>query len=157
MSKEFNIKSSTIEKGLELVKDFINKLLGPAVEEFGLLLADRVKFVRYKQQINILLKAQRLGGHYLASQISLSDYEYLKWLLNNQKFQYFEPPLRIEFESEHRWSSSTTTSSPQEEIYFYESSQNRFLPFELASSEIVFFEEWFYETKHYFDNDVIFY
>lgn len=57
--KDVNIKSSTIEKGLELAKDFANKILGPAVEEVGLLLADKVKFYRYKNQVNILLKAKK--------------------------------------------------------------------------------------------------
>lgn len=54
-----NIKSSTIEKGLELAKDFANKILGPTVEEVGLILADKVKFYRYKNQVNILLKAKK--------------------------------------------------------------------------------------------------
>lgn len=33
MSNDFNIKSSTIEKGLNLVKEFLGKLIGPSVEE----------------------------------------------------------------------------------------------------------------------------
>jgi hypothetical protein len=32
---ELNIKSSTIEKGLELAKDFLGKLISPTVEEGG--------------------------------------------------------------------------------------------------------------------------
>ncbi|MDT0644967.1 hypothetical protein RM553_19195 [Zunongwangia sp. F363] len=58
MSKELNIKSSTIEKGLELIKDFTSKLIGPTIEEVGLLLSDKIKFFRFKNQINILIKAQ---------------------------------------------------------------------------------------------------
>ena len=56
---DLNIKSSTIEKGLELAKDFANKILGPTIEEVGLLFADKVKFYRYKNQVNILLKARK--------------------------------------------------------------------------------------------------
>ncbi|WP_310992582.1 hypothetical protein [Aequorivita marina] len=41
--KEFNIKSSTVEKGLELAQDFLGKLIFPAIEEVGLLVADNVK------------------------------------------------------------------------------------------------------------------
>ena len=55
---EFNIKSSTIEKGLDLVKDFVDKLISPTVSEIGLLLADNVKYLCGKNQVNILLKAK---------------------------------------------------------------------------------------------------
>jgi hypothetical protein len=57
--KEIDIKSSTIEKGMELAADFANRLIGPSVDEVGLLLADNVKFVRFKRQVNILLKAKK--------------------------------------------------------------------------------------------------
>ena len=58
-NKEFNIKSSTIEKGLDLAKEFLGKLISPTIEEVGLLIADNIKFLRFKNQINILLKAQK--------------------------------------------------------------------------------------------------
>ena len=58
MSKKVNIKSSTIEKGLELVKDFAEKLIGPTIEEVGLLMSDKIKYYRFKNQVNILVKAK---------------------------------------------------------------------------------------------------
>jgi len=58
MSKELNIKSSTIEKGFDLVKDFVGKLIGPTIEEVGLLFSDKIKFYRFKNQVNILIKAK---------------------------------------------------------------------------------------------------
>ena len=58
MSKELNIKSSTIEKGLELVKDFAEKLIGPTIEEIGLLMSDKIKYYRFKNQVKILIKAK---------------------------------------------------------------------------------------------------
>lgn len=57
--KEINIKSSTIEKGLELAKEFLGKLIGPTVEEMGLLISDNIKYFRFKNQIKILNKAQK--------------------------------------------------------------------------------------------------
>jgi hypothetical protein len=57
-SKELNIKSSTIEKGLELAKEFLGKLISPTLEEVGLLISDHVKFLRFKNQIRMLLKAK---------------------------------------------------------------------------------------------------
>lgn len=60
MSKnELNIKSSTIEKGLDLAKDFLGKLISPAVEEMGLLLSDNIKYLRFKNQVRILNKAEK--------------------------------------------------------------------------------------------------
>ena len=58
MSKELNIKSSTIEKGFDLVKDFVGKLIGPTIEEVGLLFSDKIKYYRFKNQVNILIKAK---------------------------------------------------------------------------------------------------
>ena len=57
-NKEINIKSSTIEKALELAKEFLGKLIGPTVEEIGLLISDNIKFLRFKNQVKILLKAR---------------------------------------------------------------------------------------------------
>lgn len=57
---EINIKSSTVEKSLELAKDFLQKLVGPSVDELGLLFADNVKLWRLKNQITNLNKVERL-------------------------------------------------------------------------------------------------
>lgn len=58
-NKEINIKSTTIEKGLELAKTFVEKLIVPTAEEVGLLVAENVKYFRFKNQIKILLKAKK--------------------------------------------------------------------------------------------------
>lgn len=57
--KKLNIKSSTIEKGLEIAKEFLGKLIIPSIEEVGLLMSDKVKYLRFKNQINVLLKARK--------------------------------------------------------------------------------------------------
>jgi len=59
MAKEINIKSSTVEKGLELAKEFLGKLISPTVEELGLFISDNIKFLRFKNQVKILLKAKK--------------------------------------------------------------------------------------------------
>lgn len=46
-----NIKSSTIEKALELATKFLQNLVGPSVKEMGLLLGDNVKLWRLKNQL----------------------------------------------------------------------------------------------------------
>lgn len=58
MSKEFNFKSSTVEKGFELAKEFLGKVISPTLEEVGLLISDNIKFLRFKNQVKILLKAK---------------------------------------------------------------------------------------------------
>lgn len=57
---DLNIKSTTIEKGLDLAKDFLSKLLGQSVEEMGLLFADKVKIWRLKNQIRNLEKVRAI-------------------------------------------------------------------------------------------------
>lgn len=59
MSQELNIKSSTLEKGLDLIKDFVGKLIGPTIEEIGLLFSDKIKYFRFKNQVDILVKAEK--------------------------------------------------------------------------------------------------
>lgn len=58
---EFNLTSTTIEKGIDAVKGFVEKLAGSAIEEAGLILADKVKLRRLKNQIKILEKAQKIA------------------------------------------------------------------------------------------------
>ena len=62
MSKKDTIKvditPSAVEKGLELAKDFLEKLIVPTVEETGLLLKDQIASWRFKNQVKILNKAR---------------------------------------------------------------------------------------------------
>jgi hypothetical protein len=57
---DLNIKSSTIEKSLDLAKGFLQTLVGPSVEELGLLLSDNVKLWRLKNQIRNLEKVKNI-------------------------------------------------------------------------------------------------
>jgi len=58
MKGDLNIKSSTVEKGLELAKDFLDKLVMPAIEETGLLIKEKVTYWKFKNQVKILNKAK---------------------------------------------------------------------------------------------------
>ena len=49
-----------VDNGIQAAKGFLSKLAGPAVEEIGLLLQDRVKLYRLKNQLRILGKAQEM-------------------------------------------------------------------------------------------------
>lgn len=74
MSK-IDITSTTIEKGIDLVKDFVEKFLGSSIEEAGLFISDNIKLRRFKNQIKILDKAQRIvaESNITVKQISLKN------------------------------------------------------------------------------------
>lgn len=57
--KTFNITSTLAEKGIDLVKDFLGKLITPAIEEVGLLVKDKIAFFRWKNQVDILITAKK--------------------------------------------------------------------------------------------------
>lgn len=56
--KKINITSTALEKGIDLAKDFLDKLIIPSVEETGLLLKDKVTFWKFKNQVKMLNKAK---------------------------------------------------------------------------------------------------
>ena len=58
MEKKLNVTSTVLEKGLDIAKDFIDKLIMPAVEESGLLVKDQITLWRFKRQITMVNKAQ---------------------------------------------------------------------------------------------------
>lgn len=55
-----DITSTAVEKAIDLVKDFVEKFLGSSVEEAGLFMSDNIKLRRFKNQIKILAKAQKI-------------------------------------------------------------------------------------------------
>jgi hypothetical protein len=57
---EINIKSSTIDKTIDLLKDFLTKAIGPSAEEFGLGLSDNLKMRRFRNQLKNLEKAKKI-------------------------------------------------------------------------------------------------
>lgn len=57
---KIDVTSTAIEKSLDLVKGFLEKLTGAAIEETGLLFADNIKLIRFKNQLKILGKAQKI-------------------------------------------------------------------------------------------------
>lgn len=57
---EVNIKSTTIEKGLDLAKDFLQSVVKPSLDEIGQLFADNVKVWRVNNQIRNLRKVEKI-------------------------------------------------------------------------------------------------
>ncbi|MBN8837704.1 MAG: DUF4393 domain-containing protein [Sphingobacteriia bacterium] len=56
--KKIDITSSAVEKGIDLAKNFLDKLIIPSVEEAGLLLKEKVTFWKFKNQVKMLNKAK---------------------------------------------------------------------------------------------------
>jgi hypothetical protein len=52
------IAEKAIEEAAEIAREFLGKVANPALEEGGGLIQDTVKFWRFKNQVNILLKAK---------------------------------------------------------------------------------------------------
>lgn len=53
-----NLESKTVEKGLEVAKGFLSKLISPALEETGLMIKDQVAAIRFRNQIKLLNKTK---------------------------------------------------------------------------------------------------
>ena len=58
MENKLDVKSTTIEKGIEIAKDFVDKLIMPSIEETGLLVKDQITMWRFKNQIKMLNRAK---------------------------------------------------------------------------------------------------
>lgn len=57
---KIDITSTAVEKSIDIAKGLIEKLTGSAFEEIGLMWSDNIKFNRFKLQIKILNKAQKI-------------------------------------------------------------------------------------------------
>jgi len=60
MENKLDITSTAVEKGIDLAKDFLGKLILPSIEETGLLLQDKVTLWRFNNQVKMLNKAQAI-------------------------------------------------------------------------------------------------
>jgi len=58
MSQKFDITSTVLEKSIDIAKQFLDKLVSPAIEEAGLLVRDSVALWKFENQVRILNKAK---------------------------------------------------------------------------------------------------
>lgn len=58
---KFDVTSTALEKGIDLIGGFIEKLAGSSLEEAGLILADKIRIRRLKNQIKIFSEAQKIA------------------------------------------------------------------------------------------------
>ncbi len=58
--QKIDITSTALEKGLDIAKGFVEKLIYPSAEEMGLLLKDGIAKWRFSNQVKTLIKAQSI-------------------------------------------------------------------------------------------------
>ena len=61
MNNKLDISSTAIEKGIDLIGGFIEKLAGSTLEEAGLFIGDKVRIRRLRNQIKIFSDAKRIA------------------------------------------------------------------------------------------------
>ena len=122
-----DIKSSTIDKGLELIKDFVGKLITPAIEETGLLFGDMIKFVRFKQQVKILSLAKQYAEDRKIN-IKSIPVKILVPLLENASLEENE-------EMQDKWAKMITNMADSESNL-----QNQIFPYLLSQISLSEFE-----------------
>lgn len=55
---KIDISSTAIEKGIDLAKEFLEKLILPPIEETGLLMKEKVTYWRFQNQVKMINKAR---------------------------------------------------------------------------------------------------
>lgn len=60
MQNKIDITSTAIEKGIDLAKNFLDKLIMPAVEETGLLIKDKVTMWKFNNEVKMLTRAKEI-------------------------------------------------------------------------------------------------
>lgn len=60
MTTKIDISSTALEKGLDIAKSFLDKLILPSVEETGLLMKEKVTIWKFKNQVKMLTKAKQI-------------------------------------------------------------------------------------------------
>jgi hypothetical protein len=59
MENQIDLKNKAIEEAFKVAKDFIGKLVNPALEEGGGLIKDNIAYWRFRNQINLSIKAKK--------------------------------------------------------------------------------------------------
>ncbi len=135
---ELNITSTAIEKGIDAVKGFLEKLAGGAIEEAGLLFADKIRVRRLKNQITILKKAQKIAKD-TNIDIKQINLKVLVPLLENCS-------LEEEESLQDMWANLIVNYADPNKVY--KSTVFPFILSQLTSDDVNFIESY----KHRFDN-----
>ena len=131
MSSKLDITSTAAEKGIDLVKDFVEKLVGSTLEETGLLLGDKIRIFRLKNQIKMLAKAQEICNQ---NNIPLKQLS-VKTLVPLLEYSSLEDNETLQ----EKWSNLLVNLIDKKENY--ESSIFPFILNQLSSNELLIIEK----------------
>jgi len=59
MENQIDLQGKMVEETFKIAKDFIGKLVNPALEEGGGLIKDNIAYWRFKNQINLIIKVKK--------------------------------------------------------------------------------------------------
>jgi hypothetical protein len=106
---KFDITSTAIEKGIDLVAGFLEKLAGSSLEEAGLLLSDKIRTRRLKNQIKIFSEAKKIAEENIISIKQIN----LKTLVPLLEFSSLEEDETLQ----QKWSNLIVNYSNADEKY----------------------------------------
>lgn len=143
---KLDLTSTAIEKGIDLVGGFIEKLAGSAIEEAGLYFGDKVRVRRLTNQIKIFSEAKRIAEE---NNISIKQID-LKILVPLLEFSSLEEDETLQ----QKWSNLIVNFS--DESQNYESSIFPFILSQLNKSDVEAFDSFkIYNDKFKFCAGVI--
>jgi len=125
--KKFDITSTALEKGIDLISTFIEKLAGSSLEEAGLLFGDKIRVRRLTNQIKIFSQAKKIAED---NNISIKQIN-LKTLVPLLEFSSLEEDETLQL----KWSNLIVNFSDKNQIY--ESSIFPFILNQLSSNEAI--------------------
>ncbi|WP_299228915.1 Abi-alpha family protein [uncultured Psychroserpens sp.] len=133
MGNKIDISSTAIEKGIDLAKNFLDKLIIPAVEETGLLLKDKVTLWKFKNQVKMLNKAKSYCEKYNVNPKTIS----LKLLCPLLDYSSLEEDEELQ----DKWAILLTNMVDSEQNI-----ENHVFPYilsQISSNEFAFLEDVF--------------
>lgn len=134
---KIDLTSTTIEKGIDLISGFIEKLAGSTIAEAGLIFGDKMKVRRLKNQIKIFSDVQKMAEE---NNISLKQIN-LKTLVPLLEFSSLEEEETLQ----QRWSNLILNFSDASQNY--ESSIFPSILNQLSSEEVLGLEKFSFGKK----------
>ena len=131
---KLNITSTAIEKGIDIVKDFLDKLVTPAIQETGLLISDQISKFRFNNQLKMLMNAREKCIKFGIKPKTVS-FKLLCPLLEGASFEEDEEMTEV-------WSSLLSNLVDSEQNI-----ENHIFPYLLGQ---ISKEEWFALKKSFF-------
>lgn len=141
-NKKIDISSTALEKGIDLIGGFIEKLAGSTIEEAGLMFGDKMKVRRLKNQIKIFSEEKKIAEE---NNIPIKQIN-LKTLVPLLEFSSLEEDETLQ----QKWANLIISFSNSNEKY--ESSIFPFILNQLTKDDIETIDRLYNNEFNYFSN-----